>query len=578
MITSSRKFTVLSLSTVLLLCFCSCQPSESSQQSASTAPQIHLNQIGYYPDAPKKVIVIGIATKGKARLLDAASGATLAEYALSDEYNWEMAGDKVRVVDFSDWKKEGTYLIELEDSIRSGTFRIGPNVLKEVFEGSVKGLYFQRAGMALEEQYAGQWKRPAGHPDTALLFHPSSGKTEGRWSSPKGWYDAGDFNKYVVNASFPLGQLLSLHEQYPALLPDNSLNIPESGNGRSDYLDELKYELDWILSMQDADGGLFHKLTCLNFEGVLMPHEATNQRYIVGKGTAATLDFAGASAQAYRVFGELDPAYATRCLKAAEAAWNWAEQHSDIAFKNPEDVSTGEYGDNDFTAEFYWAAAELYTSTGKEIYLDYLKNNPPTIDFETDEGWRGFMSTLGVFTLLEQATELPQDMKASLQSALLAEADGLVAKVRSTDYFQPVDRFVWGSNSDLMNAAMMMAVAYRQQPKQEYLTAICETTDYILGKNPLGVCYVTGFGTKPPMFIHHRQSMADGIADPVPGLLSGGPNFMQQDTAHGTVYPADVPPMKSWVDQESSYASNEICLNWNAPLTYVLGFLEAEAQ
>jgi endoglucanase len=98
--------------------------------------------------------------------------------------------------------------------------------------------------------------------------------------------------------------------------------------------------------------------------------------------------------------------------------------------------------------------------------------------------------------------------------------------------------------------------------------------DYIFGHNPLGISFLTGFGDKTPMFIHHRQSAADGIAEPVPGLLSGGPNPKQQDTQY-TTYPSMVRPMQSWVDQEPSYASNEICLNWNAPLVYVLGWLEA---
>jgi len=101
---------------------------------------------------------------------------------------------------------------------------------------------------------------------------------------------------------------------------------------------------------------------------------------------------------------------------------------------------------------------------------------------------------------------------------------------------------------------------------------------YHIYNKDLGFSFVTGFGDMPPMYIHHRQSAADGIVDPVPGLLSGGPNDDKQDVSDGVVYPENFTPMKSWVDHEDSYASNEICLNWNAPLTYILGYLEQESK
>jgi len=154
----------------------------------------------------------------------------------------------------------------------------------------------------------------------------------------------------------------------------------------------------------------------------------------------------------------------------------------------------------------------------------------------------------------------------------------LVAKASKLPYFQPIDDFQWGSNSDVLNTAMIMAQAYRLEPKPIYLSSIQQAVDYIFGNNATGYSYLTGHGDKTPMFIHHRQSAADGIEEPVPGLLSGGPNSGMQDAASGVVYPSNATPMKSWADQEPSYASNEICLNWNAPLTYILGFLEQEAQ
>ena len=188
------------------------------------------------------------------------------------------------------------------------------------------------------------------------------------------------------------------------------------------------------------------------------------------------------------------------------------------------------------------------------------------------------MRFLGYFALLENKTLIPSALYATLKTGILAEADRLAALSQTLPYFQPIDDFHWGSNSDILNAAMILAQAYRLEKKPQYLTAVQQSADYIFGTNAVGFSFLTGFGDRTPMFIHHRQSAADGIPEPVPGLLSGGPNSRKQDAKDGTVYPENAPPMQSWVDQEPSYASNEICLNWNAPLTYILGFLEQESE
>ncbi|MBT8297916.1 MAG: glycoside hydrolase family 9 protein, partial [Maribacter sp.] len=415
-------------------------------------------------------------------------------------------------------------------------------------------------------------------PDDSVAFHSSSGKKVGFLNSPGGWYDAGDYNKYVVNGSFPLGQFYLFQEQYPNIIADGELHIPESGNGVGDYLDELKYEMDWLLTMQDEDGGLFHKLTALNFEAMIMPHEANSQRFIVGKGTAATLDFAACAAQAYRMFENTDAIYAQNCLLASKKAYAWALKNPNAEFLNPEGVSTGQYGDKNFDDEWFWANAELFISTQNEKYLNALTKDPFNFEFVPGDNWTKFMRFMGMFTLLENKKVLPQEVFESLKTGILRTADELVKRTQELDYFQPLDDFQWGSNSDVLNAALLMSQAYRLDPKPDYLIAVQHAADYVLGNNATGYSFITGFGHKTPMFIHHRQSEADGIVEPVPGLISGGPNFGKQDTSDGVVYPENASPMQSWVDQEPSYASNEICLNWNAPLTYVLGFLEQESN
>ena len=242
-----------------------------------------------------------------------------------------------------------------------------------VLPAALKSYTYQRAGVPVDASWGGKWARPAGHPDTAVRFHRTAGRdTAVTYASPGGWYDAGDYGKYVVNAGFSVGLLLQLAEQYPGVLADGTVGFSESesSNNRSDLLDELKYELDWMLTMQDpADGGVHHKLTTLDFQGMDMPHEMTAQRYIMAKSTTATLDFAAGLAHASRVFAKAgEEAYARTLLEAAERAYDWAQKHPDTAFENPADVRTGEYGDDSATEEWLWARTELFLTTGSREY------------------------------------------------------------------------------------------------------------------------------------------------------------------------------------------------------------------
>lgn len=134
---------------------------------------------------------------------------------------------------------------------------------------------------------------------------------------------------------------------------------------------------------------------------------------------------------------------------------------------------------------------------------------------------------------------------------------------------------VWGSNAVALNQALMLVQGYRLTGDRDQLDAAQALLDHVLGRNALGLSMVTGFGTRSTQQPHHRPSMADGIAAPVPGFLAGGPNPGLHDRAHCPVpYPSDV-PAKAYLDHDCSYASNEVAINWNAPLAYVSAALQA---
>ena len=534
---------------------------------------IRINQEGYYTESSKVAIIVDSVTSSTASIVDLNTMVQVYETNLSESKSWQLAGEEIRLFDFSEFQEPGTYAILVDGMGYSYPFSIGNNVLSEAFKASVKSLYHQRVGMATLEKHAGMWAREMGHPDDSVTFHPSTGRS-GISSSPGGWYDAGDYGKYVVNGAFPLGQMLALYEQYPNILEDGALNIPESGNGISDFLDELKYEMDWLLTMQDDDGGLFFKLTTADFEGMIMPAEAKKTRWLIGKSTTATLDFAAVAAKTSRIFRPFDADFAENCLNAAQKAWEWALENPSKAFSNPEDISTGEYGDKNFTQEFFWAASELFISTGEEAYKKHLLENPLDLGFEPGESWANFMHYIGVVALLDNL-DSEDPLHEALKEQMIRTADALVAKSQTNDYLQPIDDFQWGSNSDIFNSAMLVAQAYRLTRNPTYLETVLQITDYIFGKNAVGYCFLTGFGSQNPKLIHHRPSSADGVEDPVPGFVVGGPNSRMQD-ANEVTYPENVAPMKAWADQEPSYASNEVCLNWNSAGVYVLGFIEQE--
>lgn len=553
----------------LFLCFLLVVSCTSEKSEKKSFDFIRMNQLGFYPSAIKQFVLADV--EGSDFKVVSREGDVKYEGKLEVQGIWEASGERVFLGDFSELKEEGAYTILVNDTLKSYEFEIKKNVYNDALKASTKSFYFQRASMAIAEVYGGKYQRAAGHPDHACSMHPSSGKTEGTWDASGGWYDAGDYGKYVVNGALSVGQMLSLTEKFPDILEDGSLNIPESGNGVNDLLDELKYELDWILKMQDEDGGVFFKLTAKNFSGMVMPDDYHLERFIIGKSTVSSLNFAGVLAQASRIYS-FDEEWSNKALTAAKRAWDWAIENPMVAFKNPKDVSTGEYGDNYAEDDFYWAASELFITTGDEVYLQYLNDNPRPVAYKFGNSWSNFVQNNAFHSLLLNQEKVPNELFENIQEGQLALANQILSAIESNPYRIGLNEFVWGSNSDILNQAYILCVAHYLTQDYKYLQGAIQMTDYIFGKNATGYCFLTGFGSKQVMHPHHRPSHADKVVAPVPGFIAGGPNAFQQDGAH-VKYQSDF-PAKSYEDVMESYASNEVCLNWNAPAVFVLGYLE----
>ena len=546
-----------------------------STVSPDTLHRILINQVGYLPNSVK--IALLRVTTDKFNVVDVSSGKVVFTGKPDPFKFWSQSGDSVCAADFSKLTTPGKYRVCFNNkSVCSYEFVIANDVYSDIAKASLKAFYLNRSGMELTKEFGGKWARPAGHPDTVVFIHSSAaspGRPEGfKISSPGGWYDAGDYNKYIVNSGISTYTLLLFCQMYPYYCTSFKDNIPESSNANSDVINELLYNLRWMLTMQDpADGGVYHKLTNKDFGGFTMPDKATEPRYVVMKSTAASLDFAATMAMASRIFEKSESQelinLGKTCLDAANKAYAWAKVNPAIYYKNPSDISTGAYDDANVSDEFFWAGTELglanqNLSLIKEKDLKALMIKVPSWDYS---GMTGIISL--------SVSEIAGPLKVEAQNILLAFADQLVKKSENSPYKVSLDFFKWGSNSDVANQAIIKMVAYKISKDKKYLTSAQSDVDYLLGRNATGYCFVTGFGTKQIMNIHHRPSGSDGITEPYPGFLAGGPN---------TIVLTDCPdfnrskfPAKSYADEECSYSTNEVAINWNAPLFFILGAMDA---
>ena len=584
------RFHVLRRSLLIPLCVAgSVVGAQSAPTSASVAGTIRMSQIGFLPTAPKVAVAVG-ATGSTFAVVTAERGDTVLRGTLSSPKPWALSGEEnVRRADFSRLVRPGHYRLVVPGIADAASFEIGPARLHELAIATLKGFYYQRTAIPLEPRYAGPWARAAGHPDTVVLVHPSAASPSRpagtRISSPLGWYDAGDYNKYVVNSGISTYTLLLVAEQYPRYAASLRTNIPESGNALPDVLDEALFNLRWMLTMQDpADGGVYHKLTNAAFDPFVEPRAATTTRYVVQKSTAASLDFAAVMAQASRVAERYPrelPGMRDSLRTAALAAWRWARQHPDSLYDQNRlnaattpQIQTGTYGDRRVGDELRWAAAELYLATRQDSFLVAA---PPLGSDSVDVPSWGSVGTLALVSLAEHRRDLPPSARATtITDRLVALARRLRDVADTTAYGIAMGSradFVWGSNAVAANQGLLLVQGYRLTRDTSFLRAAVANLDYLMGRNPTGYSFVTGVGTKTPMFPHHRPSAADTLAAPVPGLLAGGPNPSQQDRCTG--YPSSLPAL-SYLDAQCSYASNEIAINWNAPIAYLSAALDAE--
>ena len=527
---------------------------------------VRVNQVGYTPDADKIAVLAGLDYESDAFFVIVPETGEMAyEGTLGEAVDNAWAGEVNRIADFSAFAGEGVFVIETVEGDRSPEFTVGEDVYGDLLRQSLRMLYLQRCGAALDGALAGDFAHAQCHTALAAVYG-----TDEKIDVSGGWHDAGDYGRYVVSGAKAAADLLLAHERCGGI---DDAGIPESGDGVSDLLQEAQYELEWMLKMQRQDGGVYHKVTCRNFPAFVAPEEETDELVVCPVSNTATGDFAAVMAMAARIFAESgDAALAERAsayTEAAERAWAYLVDHQgDPGFTNPADVVTGEYPDDHDADEYFWAAAELARTTGNGEYHDAAA---AFIDAACDDPNLGWVNVAG-YGLYAVAMDSGLAEGDSLREDAAQRLAAVAQKALDTAALNPygvdrTDTYEWGSNMGIANTGAMLQMAAEALGEEAYARAAQSWLDYLLGKNATGYCFVTAFGAKSPEHPHHRPSTVAGYA--MPAMLVGGPDSGLDDPYAANAL-ADNAPAKRYGDSDQSYSTNEVCVYWNSPLVLLL--------
>lgn len=565
-----------------------------------TGPRVRVNQVGYLPHGPKKATVVTDATSALTWELADADGNVVASGQTKPHGADSSSGLNVHTVDFSSYTTKGSDYTLTVDGETSYPFDIDESVYEELRVDALSFYYPQRSGIEILDSIAPGYGRPAGHigvppnqGDTDVPCAP--GTCDYSLDVSGGWYDAGDHGKYVVNGGISVHQIMSIYERsqladtaQPDKLADSTLRLPETGNGVPDVLDEARWEMEFLLKMQVPEGeplaGMaHHKIHDEQWTGLpLLPSADPQPRYLQPPSTAATLNLAATAAQCARVFEPFDEDFAAECLAAAETAWDAAKANPNI-YAPAFGEGGGPYNDNNVTDEFYWAAAELFLTTGKEEYRDAVTSSPLHTDDEEvfrdgafDWGWTAALARL-------QLATIPNDLadRDRVRQSVVDAADMYLANVETSPWglaYKPNNGvFVWGSNSAVLNNMVILAVAFDLTGDTKYRDGVLEGMDYIFGRNALNQSYVTGYGDKDSRNQHSRwyaHQLDPRLPNPPKGTLAGGPN--SDSTTWDPVAQSKLTgcaPQMCYIDHIESWSTNELTINWNAPLSWIASFI-----
>ncbi len=499
-------------------------------------PAIKINSVGY-PTGWKKIAIFNVAPH-QAAVVDA-EGKTVFEIddrLVTHHGIDEASKDPVWQVDLSALAIPGRYTLQTGEA-KSDPFSIGRGVNDKALLAGIKSFYFQRTRTALQEPHAVWEGKPytrAGvshvHEDVGwdLTSYPQKKR---KWELQGGWHDAGNYDMYVPSTAPSAQALLMAYEWAPTAFDDRSLNNPESGNGVPDILDEVKWGLIWILSMQESTGAFRHREAVMAYSPEVPADQDKEVRWVAGPSSSATAKAVAVLAMAASIYAEWDAPFATRCKEAAQRGWEFLRQHEkhiradNKGSKQP--LWDDEPAFTDVGARFI-AATEMWYRFRDKTALAQVKGFMQTKETsDVGEVIKGAWANLSRWGLARLAMDgnTPAPLRKESKRRLLQGADILVTQATEKDGYRcasKVEDYYWAHNSNLMEKAHILAVAAKlADGKNRYLEVARDQWHWVLGRNPNGYSMVTGVGKGPERMYHMEWGSYE---PPPPGFLLGGPN------------------------------------------------------
>lgn len=564
--------------------------------SADTDPSpIRVNQIGYLPGADKIASIISSSPSPLAWELRQAGGNTVAAQGQTQVYGLDQASsDHIHHADFSSVSEPGTYRLWVSGLGESVPFVIGGDLYPNLPKEAMEYFYFHRMGVDIEARYLSNpaFAHKALHPGDSSVGCYNNWCGNERLNVKNSWADAGDFGIYPVNQAISAWTLLNLYERYPGAFPNGSLNIPESGNGIPDILDEVVFGSTFMKGVMPSTGLASHKIHNDNWSAFPVTNidaENAMNRQAQPPSTNATYAVARNLAHLARLLQPYNEAEAAEMWSIAKDAWSRAQADPNVLYtsQTPDAPGGGDYDDIRTSDDRYAAAAELYLTAyafgdgDKSAYQAAVTSSPHYREV-SPFGWQS-TATTGTLSLLSAPNDLPASDLQAMKTNVLNQANGMLATLNGEGYpvLLPGNKgYDWGSNSIIVNKMILLGYAYDLSQDVDYLKAMYRAMDYLMGNNAMRLSYITGYGEYYETDTHDRWAWGkyqSGIPYPK-GWLSGGPN---NTVINDAATPTGRPAAKSYAPKNTApdaWVSKENTINWNAPLAWVAQYLQDHSQ
>ena len=593
----------------------------------TTRVPVYVNQFGYAPSMQKVAVIADPQTGFNAAESYAPPATLQVKRASPNEVVFAVtpvawnggathgqSGDKVWWVDFSALTTPGQYyLYDATRNARSDLFQVQPTAYATVLRQALRMFFYQRSGFGKAAPFTdARWADGAAflgaNQDTQARSVVDQGNAGTAKDVRGGWFDAGDYNKYTVFGTRALTDLLLAYLQYPGIWTDD-LNIPESGNGIPDLLDEAKWELDWLLRMQAATGNnsVLSKVAVTGTAGTSPPSADTQARYWGAASTASTACTASVFALGAMAFAQAGQAsYATTLANAAGSAWTWAQANPAVGYANtgfatvnPEPDAYG----RDMCV--FRAAVWLYAHTGTGAYKTYVDAHYNDTHALQWTYWYGSnaddtptQQALLAYAALPGATGATKSAIQASKTSSIGGAEFLGAVTGQTDAYRAYltdGNYFWGSNWTKSSTANVFLDQVRYSLDSANATAYTNAAagylHYLLGVNPLGLVFLTNmnaYGAVRSANETWHSWFNDGTLwdnaitspnGPAPGYLVGGPNPSFSGTGLPTP-PVGQPILKAYIDgnvgsPQKMWEFTEAGVYYQAALVYLLAHFVA---